>query len=195
MRTTTERPTGRVTMIMAFVVALVAASCGGDATEDFRATLIDDGFTEAQADCVLDGFDETGIDPADLTDEALGDDAPPAEAIDITVGCLTGVDPSTVLDDVDVSDIDIDLGDIEVDVEMPELDLDLGDIDTAGLTAGGYGDDPALDALWDACAAGDGQACDDLYWSSAVDSAYEAFGNTCGERFEVGPPSCAAELG
>ena len=188
MRTTTERPTGRVTMIMAFVVALVAASCGGDATEDFRATLVDDGFTQAQADCVLDGFDEAGIDPADLTDEALGDDAPPAEAIDITVGCL------------DVSDVDIDLGDIEVDVEMPELDLDLGDTDlgdadTAGLTAGGYGDDPALDALWDACAAGDGQACDDLYWSSAVDSAYEAFGNTCGERFEVGPPSCAAELG
>ena len=42
-----------------------------------------------------------------------------------------------------------------------------------------YGDDPALDALWDACAAGDGQACDDLYNEAPIGSEYEEFGNTC----------------
>jgi hypothetical protein len=60
-----------------------------------------------------------------------------------------------------------------------------------------YGDDPALDALWDACEEGDGTACDDLFWQSPVDSEYEAFGNTCGERFSEAdaPFSCADEIG
>lgn len=43
-----------------------------------------------------------------------------------------------------------------------------------------YGDDPALDALWDDCAAGDMAACDELYWSSPVGSDYEDFGENCG---------------
>jgi hypothetical protein len=46
----------------------------------------------------------------------------------------------------------------------------------------GYGDDPELDALWDACADGDWAACDELYWSSPVSSDYEAFGASCGDR-------------
>ncbi len=45
-----------------------------------------------------------------------------------------------------------------------------------------HGDDPQLDRLWDACAAGDGRACDRLYYDSAFDSRYEQFGNTCGDR-------------
>jgi hypothetical protein len=49
----------------------------------------------------------------------------------------------------------------------------------------GYGDDPALDALWDACADGDMVACDELYWSTPVGSEYEAFGATCGERSDA----------
>ena len=57
-----------------------------------------------------------------------------------------------------------------------------------------YGDDPTLDALWDACEAGDGQACDDLYFQSPIDSAYEEFGDTCGGRFPPGQVFCANEL-
>jgi hypothetical protein len=45
-----------------------------------------------------------------------------------------------------------------------------------------YGDDPDLDVLWDACAAGDGAACDDLYVESPFGSEYEEFGETCGGR-------------
>jgi S1-C subfamily serine protease len=48
----------------------------------------------------------------------------------------------------------------------------------------GYGSDAGLDALWDACAAGDMAACDDLYRYSPLGSAYEAFGDSCGERNE-----------
>jgi hypothetical protein len=47
-----------------------------------------------------------------------------------------------------------------------------------------YGDDETLDALWDACEDGDGQACDDLFFDSPVGSEYEEFGKTCGGRLE-----------
>jgi len=50
----------------------------------------------------------------------------------------------------------------------------------------GYGEDPALDRLWDACADGDAEACDSLYWESPVGSEYERFGDTCGDRFPEG---------
>ncbi|KAE8762754.1 hypothetical protein [Georgenia thermotolerans] len=54
-----------------------------------------------------------------------------------------------------------------------------------------YGSDEQLDYLWDACEAGDGQACDDLYWDSPSFSEYEDFGNTCGGREPDGVWSCA----
>lgn len=47
---------------------------------------------------------------------------------------------------------------------------------TGGFT---YGDDPDLDALWDGCAAGDFDACDELYLQAPEDSDYEQFGRTC----------------
>jgi len=65
----------------------------------------------------------------------------------------------------------------------------------AGDVAGGsYGDDPELDALWDACEAGSGTACDDLYWDSPGGSAYEEFGTTCGGRVDIAW-SCEEEIG
>ncbi len=45
-----------------------------------------------------------------------------------------------------------------------------------------YGENERLDALWDSCAAGDLGACDDLFMLSALDSDYESFGESCGER-------------
>ena len=59
-----------------------------------------------------------------------------------------------------------------------------------------YGDDAELDADWDACEAGDMEACDRLYIFSPFDSDYEAFGNRCGGRSEdelFG--GCEAEFG
>lgn len=53
----------------------------------------------------------------------------------------------------------------------------------AGPTA--YGDDPVLDGLWDRCEAGEGMACDELWERAPVDSDYERFGVTCGERQNV----------
>lgn len=45
-----------------------------------------------------------------------------------------------------------------------------------------YGDDAALDALWDQCGAGSGQACDQLFDQAPINSAYEEFAGTCGNR-------------
>lgn len=44
----------------------------------------------------------------------------------------------------------------------------------------GYGDDPELDELYEACGDGDMVACDDLYVQSPYGSDYESFGSTCG---------------
>ena len=41
---------------------------------------------------------------------------------------------------------------------------------------------PTLDALYDQCALGSGQACDDLFGLSPVGSEYETFAVTCGNR-------------
>lgn len=63
-----------------------------------------------------------------------------------------------------------------------------------GLAEGdAYGDNAALDELWDACEAGEGAACDDLYEQSDLGSGYETFGYTCGERLaetQERPVSC-----
>lgn len=53
-----------------------------------------------------------------------------------------------------------------------------------------YGSDPELDVLWDGCANGDAIACDDLYWASPLDSDYERFALTCGDRRPEDFSSC-----
>jgi hypothetical protein len=52
------------------------------------------------------------------------------------------------------------------------------------------GDDPVLDALWEQCAAGFGQACDDLFDRAGLGTDYETFGASCGQRTHEDP--CAA---
>lgn len=45
-----------------------------------------------------------------------------------------------------------------------------------------YSGDADLDALWDECAVGDDEACDDLCLRAPYGSEYEDFGDTCGGR-------------
>jgi len=47
----------------------------------------------------------------------------------------------------------------------------------------GLGSDPAMDELAQSCFDGDFVACDDLFWESPVDSAYEDYASMCGGRF------------
>ena len=63
----------------------------------------------------------------------------------------------------------------------------------SGDGANAYGDDPALDALWDSCAAGDMGSCDDLFFTSPIGSEYEMFGQTCGGARVVGTSNYCTE--
>lgn len=57
-----------------------------------------------------------------------------------------------------------------------------GDVPEPGSSPDGLGDDPVLDALAQDCFDGDLEACDDLFIESPIDSDYETYGNTCGDR-------------
>lgn len=67
-----------------------------------------------------------------------------------------------------------------------------GDALPPGEPPGDLGDDPALDALAESCFEGEMQACDDLYFQSPIDSAYEDYGDSCGGRNE--PMGLCTEL-
>lgn len=55
----------------------------------------------------------------------------------------------------------------------------------ADLEAVEPGDDPGLDAVYDACGVSGGEACDLLYEMSPIDSTYEGYALSCGmRRFE-----------
>ncbi|MFC7405280.1 hypothetical protein [Georgenia alba] len=59
-----------------------------------------------------------------------------------------------------------------------------------------YGDEASLDAMWDACDDGVGEACDSLAEEAAWTSEYAAFAMSCGDRVtDRTAASCAVELG
>jgi len=155
---------------MVSALALVASACGGSAEDDFRSDMVDSGLmTDENVDCVLAAFAEAGIGVNAISDGVLGDADIPADAQAAVLGCLTG--------GLDLS------GDLDSDV--------IGSTDPNVNTRG---DDPALDALWDGCVDGSGEACDELFLQSPLGSEYERFGDTCGDRFAVAGQFCAIEL-
>ena len=68
---------------------------------------------------------------------------------------------------------------VDPDIRVPCSFLQSGDVF-------GYGDDVSFDLLWDSCSVGDLDACDDLFFQTPLQSAYEAFGRVCGDLTEVG---------
>ncbi|MFQ5557678.1 MAG: hypothetical protein ACE5GB_09270 [Acidimicrobiales bacterium] len=151
-----------------------------------------DRLTEAQADVVTRIIFECLDDPASneyFVEGFIGGfegsagfqiDRPTAE-------CLidTFVDLGIEYDSLIAGDFD--------EFQTAALTACLGDaLDPAG-DASAYGDDPDLDALYDECAAGDDAACDELYLTSPIESEYEEFGATCGNRvFGAAPGGCAS---
>ena len=57
-----------------------------------------------------------------------------------------------------------------------------------------YGDDPRLDALYDACERGSMRACDRLFEESPLFSEYEEFGLSCGGRSGLAMTCAGSEL-
>jgi hypothetical protein len=115
---------------------------------------------------------------------------------------LEGIDFTNAMSDPDAfgEDMMSDPGMVSSFFEIFErCDIDPSEFDGGGTDSSGfqpgdsYGDNPVLDRLWDRCEDGDGEACDELYFTSEVGSEYEEFGDTCGGRFPGGTVFCANE--
>jgi hypothetical protein len=149
-----------------------ATTLGACSTDDFDRTaaiqqVVDEGdgrVTEDQAGCYVDRVrDEIGKAPL-----RPGATIPPEQIARLTT--------------------------IRVDcIGVANLGADSPEPATVVLPEGGLpgpkkkGDDAALDALWDQCAAGLGQACDDLFDRAGMGTDYEAFAATCGQRTREDP--------
>ncbi len=160
-------------ILAAVILAVIAfMALGGDDESDVRTQLAaqfreNSDLSAAQADCVAGHVvDEIGADRFEDVD--FDADEPPA---DLAEDLFSAANDSLDACEIDPADF-AGTGDGE---KEPNDDEPNGDVD-------GYGDDDDLDALYDDCEAGDYEACDELYNQSPSGSAYEEFGDTCGER-------------
>ncbi len=134
-----------------------------------------DGITESGGTaevgiCMLDEFEAAGISILDLAALGLDEEAQPTEEFMAAIfRCGDELAESGFFDNA-------------------------GDFFSSPAEGDAYGDNPDLDALYDGCTAGDAEACDELYWTSPVGSAYEAYGNTCGDRFPDGVLTCVSAM-
>jgi hypothetical protein len=153
---------------VASVLAMAGTACSSgpdpgreQAVRDVLA--LDPRLTRAQAECYVDRV-TAELGPAGLTP---GSSVPPEQITRLTsirVDCIgvanLGTDPPTTIPPTSQP------GDSVPGEARPQ----------------GPGDDPALDALYRSCAAGDGAACDRLFDAAPLGSEYERFGSTCGDR-------------
>lgn len=148
-------------------LAMVPAACSSDAPAVDRAAAVEDllvrypgQIDRGQAECYVDRVsDELGI-------EALAVDAEPTDA---QIRRLTAIR-------VDC----IGVGNLGRTATSAPHGGDDPSVTVRGPRT--FGDDPELDALWAACEAGDGPACDALFEAAPLASDYEAFGASCGGR-------------
>ena len=152
-------------------LTLLLAACGSD-EDDFREQLkeLDPSITDEAVDRIIDELGARGLSVTDICDGAIGDGPIPADAQEAIFTCLSADFLST---------------------DTPDTS---GSSDSSG-NSGTYGSDAELDALWDGCVAGDGAACDDLYFRARIGSEYEDFGDKCGDRYAISPGSCEEALG
>ena len=163
-------PAPGILVLVALVAAMVTlGACSNDTINRDEAIqrVVDDGngrVTEEQAGCYVDRvLDEIGAAPL-----RPGATIPPEQIARLTT--------------------------IRVDcIGVANVGTDRPDEGTVALPEGGLpgpkkrGDDAALDSLWDQCAAGFGQACDDLFDRAVIGSDYETFAATCGQRTREDP--------
>ena len=181
----------RICTILLAVLTLAVTACGGGSGTNSDAVISEeiakeaaiklaaesleeeiDIYSEELAECILEGFREFAnnniswkdIEEAferdgDLTNIGVVDEPTEEDAQELFLGCLA-----------------------ETDTFQELMDDAVEDVISNSDEGGNYGDDPYLDSLYDQCADGDNQACDDLFLESPGGSEYEAFGSNCGGR-------------
>lgn len=151
--------------VLALALALIVVGCSGaaDGEDPDQAVVLEerlaaDGTDPEVASCVLH-VGRKELERGELSDAAIDE---------LLVNCheaqrvITGIDQAL---------------EPEADRVLTELAMT-----TSVWTRG---DDPTLDQLWDACEAGSGAACDELFEASPSGSDYEEFGVSCGDRPDV----------
>ena len=134
-------------------------------------------YSEEYAECLLEGILEiaTDISWEDIAETLERD------------GNLENLNSSVANDEVDEEDafaLALTCA-AEADVLQDLMDDAVEDVISNSDEGGNYGDDPYLDSLYDQCANGDDEACDDLFWTSPyafAGSEYVDFALTCGGR-------------
>jgi Protein of unknown function (DUF2510) len=174
-------------ILAAVAIAVIAfLALGGDDDPSVRAQLAtaiedDTDVTSDQAECIADLIvDEAGEDAFQDTDFDAED--PPPEFIT----AFLAVGPQAFADECGVD---------ETAFGGSGGSTDTSDEGTDTSDEGTNGGEDDLEALEDACADGDFEACDDLYFAAEVGSDLEDFGSTCGGTAEPQQGSCEATNG
>ena len=161
-------------------MAALMAGCGGSSSTDSAR---DRAVAQAEASFI----EEFGIE--ELSESQTGYVACLLEAA-VEELDLSWIDVERAFEETgDLSSLSSDTDEVSAEMlaclrQLTLADLELMDAPAWAAHAGAeaYGDDPELDALWDACEAGDDVACDDLFWQSPTGSEYESFALSCAGR-------------
>ncbi|MEM9606810.1 MAG: hypothetical protein AAGA99_05260 [Actinomycetota bacterium] len=175
---------------------LVAA--GGDAVTELRVDLVDDITTRCAVDVdrptsalglpdsdevVIDDLDPRVVDPRQL---------PPERLAGLLARTFEIAELEAAFDAAGVDSVS-ELADVLLDGSRAESRALLDQL-VDRVRVSERGDDPRLDALWDACVEDGDSACDLLGFISPAGSAYEAIALSCGGRVETpGPASCSEQ--
>ncbi len=155
---------------VAVLVVLSSCTDGSEivqpTAEEVVAAHVESGMDQTVADCLV------GIGMQEVSGLAMLPDAERTESEAIIVDVLT------------TSCEEASAFVVEKDPEPERLAFEDGPFT--------FGDDPIFDQLWEACEAGDGIACNQLWETSPVGSDYEHFGVTCGNRDQI--LDCSDEL-